>query len=408
MWKQCEESIAHTVLGAAVAAAGGNDALTAGLSAGGAEAAAPKLAQYLYGKDAKDLTADEKSTISAITGLVASGVGATTGDVASTVQSGNVAQNAVEDNLFGVLTADKKIDKQKNNYYFQVLQACKSAECEKNIIMQNTLAAMQNVQKIISVSSTKYNEGDIITNPNDSTGLRYLVVNQNGSLKAKLLPADYQALYSVYELNSSRALVQGGVLASIVANTLKSGHDVFADRSLFTNQEMTALSRTFAGVEVVGNVLMIGGAVAPKSIDLKAAAIHDKNPLKVDAIQHETKRLLVSQGNVPTCGHNSCVMVLDTLKKPVNVENLINSIPPKTDGITFKQVSELLKQNNVENYAFSSRTITQLEQYTSKGTPVIVRIADDKTGFSHFVVVDGVTIRGGKKVVAIRDPHNAS
>jgi len=43
--------LAHTLLGAAVAAAGGNDALTAGLSAGAAEAAAPKLAQYLYGKD---------------------------------------------------------------------------------------------------------------------------------------------------------------------------------------------------------------------------------------------------------------------------------------------------------------------------------------------------------------------
>jgi len=99
--------------------------LTAGLSAGGAEAAAPKLAKYLYGKDAKDLTAEEKSTISAITGLVASGVGATTGDVSNTVQSGKVAQNAVEeDNLFGVLMADKKIDKQKNNYYFQALQAC--------------------------------------------------------------------------------------------------------------------------------------------------------------------------------------------------------------------------------------------------------------------------------------------
>nr|WP_227544218.1 VENN motif pre-toxin domain-containing protein [Acinetobacter bereziniae] len=72
--------------------------MTAGLSAGGAEAAAPKLAKYLYGKDAKDLTADEKSTISAITGLVASGVGATTGDVSSTVQSGQVVQNAVENN----------------------------------------------------------------------------------------------------------------------------------------------------------------------------------------------------------------------------------------------------------------------------------------------------------------------
>ena len=90
--------LAHTVLGAAVAAAGGNDALTAGLAAGGAEASSLLFAKYLYGKEAKDLTADEKSTISSITGLVASGVGASTGDVASTVQSGQVAQNAVENN----------------------------------------------------------------------------------------------------------------------------------------------------------------------------------------------------------------------------------------------------------------------------------------------------------------------
>lgn len=78
--------LAHTVLRAAVAAAGG------------AEAAAPLLSKYLYGKEAKDLTADEKFTISSITGLVASGVGVSTGDVASTVQSGQLAQNAVENN----------------------------------------------------------------------------------------------------------------------------------------------------------------------------------------------------------------------------------------------------------------------------------------------------------------------
>jgi filamentous hemagglutinin len=72
--------------------------LTAGLSAGGAEAAAPILAQYLYGKKPSDLTADEKGTISSITGLIASGIGASTGDIGSTVQSGQVAQNAVENN----------------------------------------------------------------------------------------------------------------------------------------------------------------------------------------------------------------------------------------------------------------------------------------------------------------------
>ena len=119
-------TLAHTLLGAAVAAAGGNDALTAGLSAGGAEAAAPILSKYLYGKDAKSLTADEKGTISAITGLVASGVGATTGDVSSTVQSGQVAQNAIENN------------RMLNLREAQVLQALikNKAQTEKNKLYQ--------------------------------------------------------------------------------------------------------------------------------------------------------------------------------------------------------------------------------------------------------------------------------
>ena len=75
---------------------GGNDGLTAGLV--GAEAAAPLLSSFLYGKEAKDLTAEQKSTISSIVGLAATALGATTGDVATTVQSGQVAQNAVEEN----------------------------------------------------------------------------------------------------------------------------------------------------------------------------------------------------------------------------------------------------------------------------------------------------------------------
>lgn len=91
---------AHGLLGSAVAAAGGNDALTASLSAGGAEAAAPIFSQYLYGKKPSDLTADEKGTISSITSLAASGIGASTGNIGSTVQSGQVAHNAVENNDF--------------------------------------------------------------------------------------------------------------------------------------------------------------------------------------------------------------------------------------------------------------------------------------------------------------------
>ena len=102
--------LAHTILGAAVAATGGNNALSAGIAAGGAEAAAPLLAEYLYGKKAKDLTASEKSTISSIVGLAGSAVGTTTGDVSSTVQGGQSAQNAVENNSLLGRDTRKKVN----------------------------------------------------------------------------------------------------------------------------------------------------------------------------------------------------------------------------------------------------------------------------------------------------------
>ncbi|WP_288453981.1 VENN motif pre-toxin domain-containing protein, partial [uncultured Acinetobacter sp.] len=249
----------------------------AGLSAGGAEAAAPVLSSFLYGKEAKDLTAEQKSTISSIVGLAGTALGATTGDVATTVQSGQVAQNAVENNLFGVITNDSKFDKQKNNYYFQALHACQNAECEKNVITQNALAAMKNVSKVVDVNNTNYKIGDIVSDPKDASGLRYLVVNESGVLKAKLLPIEYQVVYSVNQLNSGRSLVQGGALTSLIANTIKSGHDLFSDKTLFTKQEITALDRVFAGLEVVGNTLLIGGSVLPKKISIDSSTVKENN-----------------------------------------------------------------------------------------------------------------------------------
>ena len=101
--------LAHTILAAATAAAGGNDALTAGLSAGGAELAAPLVANWLFGKDTKDLTADQKQTISNIVGLAtAGGTLAAGGSGADMVPSSSLAQTAVEDNNL-IWTGNKKI-----------------------------------------------------------------------------------------------------------------------------------------------------------------------------------------------------------------------------------------------------------------------------------------------------------
>ncbi|SUO89825.1 Uncharacterised protein [Suttonella indologenes] len=69
--QQAAHVLAHAILGAAVAAAGDNNALAGALSAGGAEAVAPYISKWLYGKDkGSDLTAEEKETVTAITNLL--------------------------------------------------------------------------------------------------------------------------------------------------------------------------------------------------------------------------------------------------------------------------------------------------------------------------------------------------
>ncbi|WP_239375216.1 VENN motif pre-toxin domain-containing protein [Snodgrassella gandavensis] len=103
--------LAHAILGAAVAAAGGNDALAGGLAAAGAEATAPILSEWLYGKNPADLTAAEKSTISAIAGLVGSTAGAAVGGSMADVAQGNQAGHAAVDNNRLIVTGDKAAKK---------------------------------------------------------------------------------------------------------------------------------------------------------------------------------------------------------------------------------------------------------------------------------------------------------
>lgn len=218
--------------------------------------------QNIYGKDVKDLTADEKSTISAITGLVSSGVGVTTGDIGSTVQSGQVAQNAVEDNLYAILTTDgKKYDGKKNTEYLKALQSCTQAQCVNMVLTNNAKDAMKNAQQILILNGTNYKEGDII-----GAGLQYLVVNENGVLKAKILPLNYQIINSIRELETGQSIAQGGALAAPLANLVKGLHDSTTGISLLTNQQLSMVDRAFAVLDTAGSFGMITGAFLPKGV----------------------------------------------------------------------------------------------------------------------------------------------
>ena len=93
--------LAHAILGAAVAAAGDNNALAGALSSGGTEAAAPYISKWLYGKEkGSDLTAEEKETVTAITNLLGTATGAVIGGTtANAVQGSLNAQSAVGNNF---------------------------------------------------------------------------------------------------------------------------------------------------------------------------------------------------------------------------------------------------------------------------------------------------------------------
>ena len=90
--------LAHFALAAAVASAGDGNALIAGIAAGGAEVAAPALAKSMYGKDARDLNAEEKSTIEAIVGIGGATLGSFQKDLSAAIAGSNAAQNASSNN----------------------------------------------------------------------------------------------------------------------------------------------------------------------------------------------------------------------------------------------------------------------------------------------------------------------
>ena len=93
--------LAHTVWGAAVAHAGGNNALAGALAAGGPEAAAPIISHYLYQeRDGSRLSAEQKETVTAITGLLGTAAGAALGSTPVDAAQGSLnAKNAINNNF---------------------------------------------------------------------------------------------------------------------------------------------------------------------------------------------------------------------------------------------------------------------------------------------------------------------
>ncbi|WP_165091203.1 VENN motif pre-toxin domain-containing protein, partial [Neisseria yangbaofengii] len=146
--------LAHTVLGAATAAAGDNNALAGAISAGSAEAAAPLIGNYLYGeKDGSKLTAEQKETVTAITNLLGTATGAAVGNTTANAAQGSlVADSAVENNH---LRKGQRVIKKAE------LRSCKGdLLCELKVEEKWEQIGLQNLRKLYAVCDKGINTAE--------------------------------------------------------------------------------------------------------------------------------------------------------------------------------------------------------------------------------------------------------
>jgi hypothetical protein len=151
--------------------------------------------------------------------------------------------------------------------------------------------------------------------------------------------------------------------------------------------------RSEEDLKLLASELKASAAGAPGSFD------------SIGRLQRRSDREILYQGrDTVTCGPTSCSAVLNTLTgKNVPVETLVSRVVLLDKGTTGDQLVNVLKSEGVSARWNFSTFPKDLETLTAKGRPVIAKVKVDATN-NHWIVVDGVTTRLGRKVVAIRDP----
>ncbi|MDK1397491.1 hemagglutinin repeat-containing protein [Pseudomonas protegens] len=466
--------MAHAVLGAVLARAGGNSALAGASGAVAGEVTARLIRNQLFGGVSnEELTPEQKQTISALSTLAAGIAGSAVGkDALNAVAAAQVGKNAVENNLLSderkarlealrearengertPKTAQELIELDREDQLSSALverlrrNPESMSDAEKawtiNYLLDYTdaLIKTQGVEKAREIIDGLTRPGPL----KQSEDVAYAAGKREkdasleriygGDILAQLFrtPSREEQLYrdaqgqlrineryqeeaaigtpALYAVGGS--LGAGIKLVTIVDGTLQityGAKQTYNDdtRGAATNIVLGALSAFTTVLPWALKSGAVAGTAKGTSAAGETVGEASKNPLLADSISRNGDRLVVKQIG-PTCGHNSCGMVLNTLGKEVDVGVLIQRIKPSKDGIFVQDVADLMRSEGVPTSAFGNRNVADLTRYTSNGTPVIVRVVDKEggSGFSHFVVVDGVTNKNGVPVVAIRDPNN--
>ena len=214
--------LAHGVLGAAVSAAGGNDALAGALASGGTEAAAPVIGRWLYGKgDGGSLSAEEKETVSAITRMLGAAAGAAAGNSSADVVRGGMAADEAVGNNFYLTPEALKRDEQTARKIYSVIKEQVKHECSSK---GRITECRQNIGRIIEFTQDKRFDSRFKDLKKES--LYYL--NQHPDLVASYLKAEYEKLDRedksiLYRYISPGAEIVSGSLGVVLSGVAGGG-----------------------------------------------------------------------------------------------------------------------------------------------------------------------------------------
>ena len=148
-----------------------------------------------------------------------------------------------------------------------------------------------------------------------------------------------------------------------------------------------------------GSSLQVGVVPSNKSL---VGQLEPGNP-RSTSLPRNGDRLVLDQGQLPTCGPNSCAMILDSSGRAYDLNKLIVDSKVTSQGAYMGDMAKALRNQGLDAARVRNGvSIEELTEATSGGNPAVVATRLDRGG--HAVVVDGITTRQGQQVVAIRDP----
>ena len=368
----------------------GNSGLAGGAGAVAGEVAADIIRKQLYGKEVKDLTEEEKQTISALSqlaaGLAVAAGGGSVGDAGAAISS---SKNAVENNNFG-LAIVKAAEATCNGD-----TACEQQVIKEGIDSYNEMIIEGGTPQVIVL-------GTLIVAPAAiaaaEAGMAACSVNP-------VLCANQVAIWVMETIGAEAMPAAGlGMTASQLANSLSKAQlkELSALMALENSGELRVTSEIIKDVKKLLNDTPETKRIYKQIENTVVANLEPGNKASTSIIRNG-ERLVLNQGNLPTCGANSCAMVLDTAGIEYDLNKLIIDSKVGSDGARMTDLVSALNKQGLNDARFISKaSIETLSSVTSNGNPAIVAMKLDR-GY-HAVVVDGITVRNGQPVVAIRDP----